>query len=53
MTLCVCKGIQKSNKEVLKKIFDIMRKIERIQVISNVVNPGDLGFSTISNTIYI
>ena len=44
---------QKSNKEVLKKIFDIVRKIERIQVISNVVNSGDLGFSTISNMIYI
>ena len=26
MTVCVCKGIQKSNKEVLKKIFESVRR---------------------------
>ena len=42
MTLCVSKGIQKSNKEVLKKIFESVRrtKKKKNQVILNVANQG-------------
>ena len=41
MTLCVSKGIQKSNKEVLKKIFESVRRTKKKkQVILNVANQG-------------